>query len=46
MNVVIMEMEFENVVENIGNAKVSTTAAIENVGQIERVIHVFKERAL
>ena len=44
MTVVIMDMEFERVNDKNGNTEVNTTAARENLVNIERVKHVVKER--
>ena len=45
VNVVMMDMKFENNSDKIGNTEVNTAAAREHVGEIERGVHVIKERA-
>ena len=41
----MMDMKFENNSDKIGNTEVNTAAAREHVREIERGIHVIKERA-
>ena len=43
MNVVMMDIEFEEIANKIGNIEVNTTAVREHVGEIERRIRVVKE---
>ena len=46
VDVVIMDMEFENVSDNIGSTEVNTMAAREYLGEIERDMCVAKLRVL
>jgi hypothetical protein len=41
----LMDMEFEKLVDLLPNVTINTTAAQEHVGEIERKIRVIKERA-
>ena len=41
----MMDMEFEKLVDLLPNVTINTTAAREHVGEIERKIRVIKERA-
>ncbi len=42
----MMDMEFEKLVDLLPNVEINTTAAREHVGEIERKIRVIKERAI
>ena len=46
LNVLMMDMEFGNNSNNIVSTEMNTASAREHVGEIERGMHVFKERAL
>ena len=41
----MMDMEFEKLVDLLHNVTINTTAAREHIGEIERKIRVIKERA-
>ena len=41
----LMDMEFEKIKDNVGLAEVNTTAARDHMGEIERHIHLVKERS-
>jgi hypothetical protein len=41
----VMDMEFEKLVDLLPNVAINTTAAREHVGEIEQKIRVIKERA-
>ena len=43
VNVVMMDIEFEEIANKIGNIEVNTTAVREHVGEIERRIRVVTE---
>ena len=45
VRVILMDMEFEKVSDEIGLVEVNTAAAREHVGEIERSIRLMKERA-
>ena len=45
VNVLIMDIDFENVAKNIVNKEVNKTAVMEHVGKIKRNISVVKKRA-
>ena len=46
LNVLMMDMKFGNNSDNIVSTEVNTTSARENVGEIERRMHVVKEKEL
>ena len=46
LNVLMMHMEFEKNSNNIVSTEMNTTSARENVGEIERRMHVVKEKEL
>ena len=44
VNLCLMDMEFEKIKDLVGFLEVNTTAARELVGDVERQIHLIKER--
>ena len=45
IRVILMDMEFEKVKDELGLVDVNTTAVREHVAEIERGIHLLKERS-
>ena len=45
VNVVLMDQEFDKIVDEVTNLDINTTAAREHVREIERVIRTVKERS-
>ena len=45
VNVVLMDQEFEKIVDEVLKIEINTTASCEHVGEIERAIRTLKERS-
>ena len=45
MNVLLMNQEFDKIVDEVPKIDINTTAARENVGDIERMIRTVKEQS-